>query len=98
MRGPALGLLVLLLLSLTVLSIRPGGLRRQLQLVSRRFRIVLVLGGVYVFGTLVIRVWFTSGPVADYGPIALAVALGLVFLFVAGDPQPGSGSGRGAGR
>jgi hypothetical protein len=90
-RGIVAGLLIMFLLAVTVLSLRPGGLRRQLRFVARRFRIVLVLGGIYVFVTLVIRLLFTSGPVADYGPIVIALALAVAFVFVAGDPVPGRG-------
>lgn len=86
MRGIAIGFVLLMLLSLTVLTIRPGGLRRQLRLIARRFRIVLVLGGTYVFGSLVIRLLFTSGPVNEWGPVALALILAVVFLFAARDP------------
>jgi hypothetical protein len=85
-RGFLLGLVVLCLLAFSVLAFRPGGIRRQLRLVARRFRIVLVLGGVYVFGSLVIRLLFTSGPVNEWGPIALALILVVVFVFVAADP------------
>lgn len=85
-RGVAFGLILLLLLSLTVLTLRPGGLRHQLRNVARRLRIVLVLGGAYVFGSLVIRLLFTSGPVNEWGPVALALILAVVFLFVAQDP------------
>lgn len=86
MRGFALGLFVLLALGLTVLTLRPGGLRRQLRLVGRRFRIVLALGGVYAFGSLALRLLFTSGAVAEYAPVALAAALAVTFIFVAQDP------------
>ena len=88
MRGFFAGLVVIVLLSVTVLAARPGGIRNQLRLAARRFRIVLVLGGVYVFGSLVMRVLFTTGPVADYGPIALAVVLAVVFVVVGQDPRP----------
>jgi hypothetical protein len=86
MRAFVLGLLVLVLLSLTVLSIRPGGLRRQLRQVGRRFRLVLLLGGVYVVVSTVIRVFFTAGFVADYGPAMAAIVLGAVFVVLAQDP------------
>jgi hypothetical protein len=86
MRGLAAGFIVLFGLALTVLTVRPGGLRRQLPLVARRFRIVLVLGGVYVFGSLAIRLIFTTGPIADWAPPALAVVLLVIFAFVARDP------------
>ena len=86
MRGILIGFVLLMLLSLTVLTIRPGGLRRQLRLIARRFRIVLVLGGAYVFGSLVIRLLFTSGPANEWGPVALALILAVAFLFAARDP------------
>jgi hypothetical protein len=85
-RGFAFGLVVLVGLSLAVLSIRPGGLRRQLHLAARRFRIVLVLAGIWMLGSLVIRIAFSSGPVLDYGPALLGVLLVVAFLFVARDP------------
>ena len=91
MRGFLTGLVVLVLLAATVLSIRPGGLRRQLQLVGRRFRLVLVLGGLFVFGSLVMRLLFTTGPVADYGPATLAVVLLVAFVVFGQDPRGDTG-------
>lgn len=88
MRGFLVGLVLLTALAISVLALRPGGFRRQLRLVARRFRIVLALGGAYVFGSLVIRLVFTSGPVNEWGPIALALALAVVFVVAAGDPAP----------
>jgi hypothetical protein len=87
-RGFLVGLVLLTALAASVLALRPGGLRRQLRLVARRFRIVLALGGAYVFGSLVIRLLFTSGPVNEWGPVALALILAVVFVFVGGDPAP----------
>jgi len=73
-------------MSVIVLSIRPGGLRRQLRLAARRFRLVLVLAAVYVVGSTAIRILFPEGWVADYGPPAMAVALAAAFLVLAQDP------------
>jgi hypothetical protein len=87
-RGFLLGLVLLTALAVSVLALRPGGFRRQLRLVARRFRIVLALGGAYVFGSLVIRLVFTSGPVNEWGPIALALVLAVIFVVVAADPAP----------
>jgi hypothetical protein len=87
-RGFVVGLVMLTALAVSVLALRPGGFRRQLRLVARRFRIVLALGGAYVFGSLAIRLLFTSGPVNEWGPVALALILVVVFIFVAGDPAP----------
>lgn len=88
MRGFAVGLVLLTALAVSVLALRPGGFRRQLRLVARRFRIVLALGGAYFFGSLVIRLLFTSGPVNEWGPVALALILAIVFVFAAADPAP----------
>jgi len=75
-------------LSLTVLSIRPGGIRQQLRLAARRFRIVLVLAAVYIAADAIIRVAFPEGWIADYGPVAIAVVLAVAFLLFAQDPAP----------
>jgi len=91
-RGIAFGLVVIIGMSLSILSLRPGGLRRQLRLAARRFRIVLVLGGVWTFGSLAIRLFYPSGPVTDYGPALLGIILGIAFLFIARDPDTPNGS------
>ncbi len=87
MRGFVFGLVVIVGAGLTLLSLRPGGLRRQLRLVARRFRMVLVLSGIWMFGSLVMRLAFPTGPVTDYGPPVLAILLLVVFLFVGRDPS-----------
>ena len=86
MRGFAFGLILIAGLSLTILSLRPGGLRRQLRFAARRFRIMLILGGVYLLGSAIIRIAFSEGAVADYGPPVLAVILAAVFLVAGRDP------------
>ncbi|TMC53860.1 MAG: hypothetical protein E6J20_05570 [Chloroflexi bacterium] len=78
-------------LVVSILAVRPGGFRRQLLLAARRLRIALVLGGVFVVGSVVIRLAFRSGPVVDFGPAVLALALAVAFLFVARDPVEGRG-------
>ena len=77
---------------MTVLSLRPGGLRRQLRFAARRLRIIVVLGGIYVFANAVVRVVFRDGPIVDWGPPALAVVLALAFVFHGQDP-PGAEAG-----
>ena len=86
MRAIAAGLVLMVALSLIVLSIRPGGLRSQLRLAARRFRLVLLLGGIYVVFSTVLRIFFQGGWVADYGPVAIALVLGAAFLVMAQDP------------
>lgn len=91
MRGFVIGLIVIVGLSVSILSVRPGGLRRQLGFAARRFRIALVLGGIWVFASLVIRFAFPSGPVADYGPAVVGVILAAVFVFLGRDPNQAAG-------
>jgi hypothetical protein len=93
MRGFVFGLVILVGLGLTVLSIRPGGIRRQLRFAARRFRIVLVLGGIFVAGSAIIRVAAPEGAVADYGPAALALVLAGIFLVIGRDPAGTAASG-----
>jgi hypothetical protein len=86
MRAIVFGLVLMAAVSVIVLSIRPGGLRRQLRLAARRLRLVLVLGGVYLILSTVIRVFFPDGWVADYAPPAMALVLAGAFLVLAQDP------------
>ena len=65
---------------------RPGGLRKQLTFVARRLRIMLILGGVYVFAAGLVKVFAPEGPVADFAPPLLAIALLVAFMFLARDP------------
>jgi hypothetical protein len=89
-RGFILGMFVFVGVAITVLSFRPGGLRLQLRYAARRLRIVLILGGVYVLGSSIVRLTFPEGAVADLAPAALALVLLAVFMFVARDPNPSS--------
>jgi hypothetical protein len=91
-RGFVAGLLLVPLLVIAVLSFRPGGLRRQLSLAGRRFRILLTLAGAYFVCSAIIRLAFPSGPVSDYGPPVVAVVLAATYLVLAQDPASGAGS------
>jgi hypothetical protein len=73
-------------LSVIVLSIKPGGLRRQLRLAARRLRLVLLFGGVYLVLSTAIRVFFPDGWLSDYGPLAIALVLAVTLLVLAQDP------------
>jgi hypothetical protein len=82
---------LLVFLSITVLTLRPGGLRRQLRFAARRLRLVLVLGGIYVFANAVVRFAFREGPIVEWGPPALAVVLAVTFLVFGQDPATDEG-------
>ena len=106
MRGFLVGLVLLMVFALTILSLRPGGIRRQLRFAARRLRIALALGGIFLLGSSIIRIFFPNGAVADWGPAVLALVLGIVFVVLAQDPAttpsstnpPGSGSTPPAGK
>lgn len=88
MRGFLLGLILIVGLSLSILSLRPGGIRRQLRFAARRFRIMLILSGIFLIGSGVVRLAFPQGPVADFGPPVLAIVLAAVFVVAGRDPAP----------
>ena len=92
MRGFVAGLVLIPLLVVAVLSIRPGGLRRQLSLAGRRFRILLTLAGAYFICAAIIRLAFPGGPVSEYGPSAVAIVLAVAYLVLAQDPASGAGT------
>ena len=85
MKGFLIGLILIPVLVVSVLSIRPGGLRRQLRHAARRFRLALVLAGIYLAGSTIIRVGFAGSRVGEYGPVALAVALAVAFVVLGQD-------------
>jgi hypothetical protein len=85
-RGFVFGLLLLIFLTITLLSLRPGGLRRQLRFAARRFRVALVLGGIYLAVTIVIRLFFPDGLIAEWGPPAAALVLAVAFIVLSQDP------------
>jgi hypothetical protein len=85
-RGFLVGFVLFIVLSLSVLSSRRGGLRRQLRFAARRFRLALALAGVYLVCSAAIRIVFPDGPVADFGPPAVAVVLLVVFVVLGQEP------------
>jgi CHASE2 domain-containing sensor protein len=85
-RGFLLGLILIVGLSLSILSLRPGGVRRQLRFAVRRFRIMLILCGVFLIGSGIVRLAFPQGWVADFGPPALAIVLAGIFVVIGRDP------------
>jgi hypothetical protein len=87
-RGFVFGILLLAVLTITILSLRPGGIGKQLRFAARRLRIVLALGGAYVVASTIIRIVFPSGPISDYGPPGIAVVLFAIFMVVGRDPAP----------
>ncbi len=86
--------MLVVLLGTSVLTLRPGGLRQQLRYAARRLRLALVLGGVYVLASAVMRIAFEDTSVTDWGLPALAVALLILFLVFGQNPRESPGSSR----
>jgi len=85
MRGFVIGLFLFLFLVLSVLSLRPDGLRNQLRNVARRFKIALLLGGAYLVASGVLRLTVRDPNASMWGTIGVALGLALVFVFLAQD-------------
>lgn len=88
MRGFFVGLLLIPLAVVTLLSIRPGGLRRQLANAARRLRLVLALAGVYLVVSGAIRIVGPNSLLEEWGLPALALMLVVVFIVMGQDPPP----------
>ena len=86
MRGFLVGFALFIVLSLSILSTRRGGLRRQLKFAARRFRLALALAGIYVVCSALIRIFFPEGAVADFGPPVVALALLATFVVIGQEP------------
>jgi len=74
---------MLLFVVISALSLRPGGLRNQLRNVARRFKIALLLAGIYLVVSAVLRLAVTDPNVSLWATIGVAVVLGVVFVFLA---------------
>jgi len=86
-RGFFIGLFLLLFVVVSALSLRPGGFRRQLRNVARRFKLVLILAGVYMVCSTALRLAFPSSGAAEIGMVVLAGVLCVTFL-VLGQDRP----------
>ena len=87
MRGFLIGVILLPALVVSILSLRPGGLRQQLHHAAHRLRVALILAGVYLAGSAVLYLLAAGSAVQEFGLPALAVGLSLVFLLLAQDPR-----------
>ena len=86
MRGLVAGLFLLPVLVIAILSIRPGGLRQQLRFLRRRFKLAMVLAGIYLATSTVSRLLWPRSSLAEWGQVGIALVLGVTFLVLAQDP------------
>ena len=85
-RGFFIGIVLMFFVIVTALSTRPGGLRHQLRNALRRFRLAMILAGIYLASSTVLRVLFPTSGLAEAGLVVLAVALCVTFLVLSQDP------------
>jgi uncharacterized membrane protein len=86
-RGFLIGFSLLFFVMVTVLSLRPGGFRNQLRNVARRLKLALLLAGIYLVGSTVLRLAFPNSGTAEVVMVALGAALCVTFLLLSQDRQ-----------
>jgi len=87
MRGFVIGLVMFSFVVMSVLSLRPGGLRNQFRNVARRLKIALVLGGLYLVASGVLRLTVQDPNASTLATVGIALVLGLLFVFLAQERQ-----------
>ena len=87
MRGFAIRLVMFSFVVISVLSLRPGGLRNQFRNVARRLKIALVLGGLYLVASGVLRLTVQDPNASTLATVGIALVLGLLFVFLAQERQ-----------
>lgn len=87
MKGFFLGIVLIVVVVVSVLSIRPGGLRSQLRNVARRLRLALILSGIYLAISTVLRLAFPDNTAAEAAMVAIGAGLGITFLILGQDRQ-----------
>lgn len=87
MKGFFLGLVLIVVVVISVLSVRPGGLRSQLRNVARRLRLALILSGIYLAVSTVLRLVFPDNTAAEVAMVAIGAGLGITFLLLGQDRQ-----------
>jgi hypothetical protein len=84
-RGFLAGIFLLVFVVVSVLSLRPGGLRNQLRNVARRFKLAMILAGIYLVCSSALRLLFPASGIAEIGMVALAGVLCITFLVLSPD-------------
>ena len=88
MRGFLVGLVLILAIAVSLLSFHAGGWRRQLSNAGRRFKLAIVLVGIYLLGSAIVRGVAGSSGWLEWVPTGLAVVLVAVFGVLGQDREP----------
>lgn len=87
MRGVLIGLVLLFVVAVSVLSLRPGGLRNQFRNMARRLKLALILVGIYLVVSGALRLAFPDSVTAEWAMAGIAVVLGITFVVLGQDRQ-----------
>lgn len=87
MRGFVIGAALMLVVVVSVLSLRPGGLRNQLRNIARRLRLALILAGIYIVVSTVVRIALPGSGIGEIALVGIAALLAVVFLVLGQDRQ-----------
>lgn len=87
MRGFVIGAALMLVVVVSVLSLRPGGLRNQLRNIARRLRLALILAGIYIVVSAVVRIALPGSGIGEIALVGIAALLAVVFLVLGQDRQ-----------
>lgn len=87
MRGFVIGTALMLVVVVSVLSLRPGGLRNQLRNIARRLRLALILAGIYIVVSTVVRIALPGSGIGEIALVGIAALLAVVFLVLGQDRQ-----------
>jgi hypothetical protein len=87
-RGFLVGLILIAAIAVSLLSFRPGGWRQQLSNAGRRFKLAIVLVGIYLLGSAIVRGVAGDAGWLEWVPTGLAAVLVAVFAVLGQDRAP----------
>lgn len=83
------GLLLLVIVVLSVLTMRPGGLRYQIRNVGRRLKLAILLGGIFMLVSAVFRLALPNSVMGEVGLGLVGLVLAVVFVILSQDRPEG---------
>lgn len=85
MRGFFIGMVLIVVLITSVLSLRPGGLRNQLRNVARRFKLAIAFTGIYMVVSAAFRLALPHQAVGEIGTALVGLVLAIIFIVLSSE-------------
>jgi hypothetical protein len=85
MRGFLIGMVLIVLLITSVLSLRPGGLRNQFRNIGRRLKLALALAGIYMVVSAAFRLALPNQAAGEVGTALVGLVLAIIFIVLSPD-------------